>query len=177
MWSEVGAPAPLEVSRAGQTVRVTLRPVPYPLVLPELPGPPKVGSVAPPLKLDMFRGATELAEHKPRLLFFWATWCAICKHSLPEVLAFGKERGVEVVAITDEDAETLRPFFLTMHEPFPDIVATDSLRATFRNYGVSGMPTFVLVDADGVVRHYQAGYTVQKGLQVDGWKWQGAAAR
>lgn len=170
MGSEIGVPTALEVFRAGRTLQVTLRPDPYPLQLPELPGPPKVGSVAPPLTIELFHGATELARAKPRLLFFWATWCEICKHALPEVLAFAEERGVEVVAITDEEPETLVPFFLEMHEPFPEVVATDPLRATFRSYGVSGTPTFVLVDGDGIVRHYQSGYTPQKGLQVEGWK-------
>ncbi len=170
MWREIGEPAPLEVSRAGQPLRITLRPDPYPLAMPDLPGPPKVGSVAPALKMELFRGTTELAQTKPRLLFFWATWCVICKHAVPEMLAFARERDVELVAITDEDPETLAPFFLDMQEPFPEVVAIDPLRISFRNYGVSGTPTFVLIDGKGVVRHYQSGYTLERGLQIEGWK-------
>ncbi len=172
MRSEVGKPEKLAILRDGRRRTITLRPGPYPLELPKLPGPPKVGSVAPPIHVDLFRGATKLAANKPRLLFFWATWCTICHSSLPELLAYSKATGVELVAITDEDPEVLKKFFHDFHEPFPAIVATDPYRATFQAYGVSGTPTFVLIGADGKVQHYQTGYTAKAGLTIAGWHWQ-----
>jgi thiol-disulfide isomerase/thioredoxin len=174
MRSEVGAPERLKVLRDGKPMLITLSPGPYPLELPKLPGPPEVGSAAPPLKVDLLKGPKQLADGKPRLLFFWATWCAICKSALPEVLAFGQERNVEIVAITDEEPAKVREFLKTFTEPFPSIVATDRHRIVFQNYGVSGLPTFVLVDAGGTVRHYHAGYTRNMGLGIEGWKWSGA---
>jgi thiol-disulfide isomerase/thioredoxin len=172
MRSEINEPAPLVIVRNGQRRDITLRPGPYPLKMPDMPGPPKVGSEAPALKVEPFRGDTVLAAGKPRLLFFWATWCAPCKASLPEVLAFAQDRGVEVVAITDEDPETLTAFFATFKQPFPDTVAIDPYRSMFQAYGVSGTPTFVLIDADGTVRHYHSGYNAQKGLGIDGWTYE-----
>ncbi len=172
MQREIGEPAPLEIVRAGRRRDLTLRPQPFPLKMPELPGPPKVGSTAPPLKLEPFRGDRALAAGRPRLLFFWATWCGPCKFALPEVMAFAAARGVEVVAITDEDPDTLKGFFSQLRQPFPATVAIDPYRAAFQAYGVSGTPTFVLVDADGVVRHYHTGYNAQRGLEIDGWDYQ-----
>ncbi|HUI24813.1 MAG TPA: redoxin family protein, partial [Candidatus Kryptonia bacterium] len=171
MRSEIGTSMPLQLLRDGRPMQVTLRPGPFPVELPKLPGPPQVGSVAPPVKVDFVQGATRLAAKRPRLLFFWATWCTICHGSLPELLAFGREKGVEIVAITDEDPAIVRRFLQDFHEPFPTIVATDPYRATFQRYGVSGTPTFVLIDGSGVVRHYQTGYQRTAGLTVDGWRW------
>lgn len=171
MRSEIGQPAPLRVLREQQTLEITLRPAPFPVKMPKLPGPPPVGSNAPALKVDMFRGGERVVHGKPKLLFFWATWCVPCKYSLPEVLAFGKERGIEVVAITDEDPEVLNKFFAQLHDPFPDVVAIDPLRITFQSYGVSGTPTFVLVDDHDVVQYYQTGYKADGGLAIDGWDW------
>src|SRR5262249_51532723 len=123
----------------------------------------------PPLDLELHRG-TRVAGAHPRLLFFWATWCGPCKQSLPELLAFGEQQGVEIVAITDEDPEQIDRFLHDFKAPFPQNVASDPLRSAFQEYGVSATPTFVLVDAQDVVRLYQRGYSAETGLQVDGWK-------
>ena len=171
MRSEVGTPEQLKILRDGKPMLISLSPGPYPVELPKLPGPPQVGSAAPPVKVDLLKGPKQLADGKPRLLFFWATWCAICKSALPEVMAFSQARDMEVVAITDEDPDTVRGFLKSFGQPFPTVVATDRHRLTFQSYGVSGLPTFVLVDRDGVVRHFKTGYTAQMGLGIDGWKW------
>ncbi len=173
MLSVVDRPAPLVAQRGDQRVRITLVPKPYPIRLPELPGPPQVGTLAPPLKLAAYRGSLpeRLADGKQHLLFFWATWCAPCKASLPEVLAFEQERGVQVIAITDEPAEQLDPFFQKFTGPFPATVAVDELRSAFQAYAVSGTPTYVLVDGEGKVAGAWTGYTPEKGLGIEGWTW------
>src|SRR6185503_8573277 len=96
------------------------------------------------------------------LLFFWATWCGPCKAALPEVRALERERNIPVLAITDEPAATLDVFFAAFDQPFPARVAVDELRRSFLAYGVSGTPTFVLVDGEGIVRSYSVGYTPGK---------------
>jgi len=173
MRSEIGVDYELATLRDGVARTVTLRPGPYPLELPKLPGPPKVGSLAPTMDLDVIRGEDQLAKDRPDLLYFWATWCVICKHALPEIMAYAKERHADLIAITDEDPELVRRFLADQKEPFPEIVAIDKHRVTFQGYGVSGTPSFVIVDPDGVVRLYQTGYTLDGGLHVDGWTFDG----
>ena len=171
MRSEIGQPERLKILREAQPMLITLRPGPFPVELPKLPGPPKVGSTAPPVTVDLLKGPKKLANDKPRLLFFWATWCAICKSALPEILAFSEARDIEVVAITDEEPDIVRDFLKSFPQPFPSVVATDLRRLTFQSYGVSGLPTLVLVDRDGTVRHFRTGYTRKSGLGIEGWKW------
>ena len=172
MTSKIGKPASLDVLRNSERRRVTLVPAPLPVKWPELPGPPKVGSVAPPVEVVRFRGEvpTKLAGG-PYLLFFWATWCIPCKASLPELLAYEQASGTPVIAVTDEPADQLRGFFARFGKPFPTAVAVDELRQSFMAYGVSGTPTFVLVDGDGNVASYHTGYESGKGLGIDGWRW------
>jgi thioredoxin-related protein len=74
-------------------------------------------------------------------------------------------------APTDEASDTLDVFFGAFEKPFPEPVATDELRRSFLAYGVSGTPTFVLVDGEGVIRSYSVGYSPAKSLGIEGWTW------
>ena len=175
MLSAAGQPQKLDVRRGDETIQITLVPKPYPVRLPELPGPPKIGSLAPELRVAPYRGTlpAALADGKPHLLFFWATWCVPCKASLPEVLAFERERDTQVIAVTDEPSEQLDAFFAHWQDPFPTTVGVDELRRAFQAYAVSGTPTYVLVDGEGHVRSQTTGYTPEKSLGIEGWKWDG----
>jgi thiol-disulfide isomerase/thioredoxin len=174
MLLPIGRAQPVEVVRNGTRRRVSLVPAAHPIEVPEI-GPPKPATPAPPLHGSSYRGATPsaLAARGPYLVFFWATWCAPCKESLPEVMAFARERRVPVVAITDEGRGDLDAFFARWKAPFPDSVVSDEDRLTFAAYGVSGTPTFVLVGRDGKVTSYSIGYHRARGLAIDGWKWGG----
>jgi thiol-disulfide isomerase/thioredoxin len=174
MQGQFGRPVPLRLLRDGQELDVTVRLAAFPLELPKLPGPPELGSAAPALQLEFFKGADRLQPAGSRLLFFWATWCSHCRKALPEVLAFGRARNVPVVAITDEAPDEIETFLERHRGPLPEIVATDRRRVSFQSYGVSGTPTFVWVDGEGIVRHYQVGYDIARGLEIEGWQWEEA---
>ncbi|MEE8311996.1 MAG: redoxin family protein, partial [Candidatus Binatia bacterium] len=164
MLSPIGEPHELEVLREDRPVRITLVPGPYPMKWPTLPGPPEIGSDGPPIELSSYRGdASVVKDGGPYLLFFWATWCGPCKAAIPELLDFEATGVAPVIAITDEPAETLDKFFASDRE-FPAIVAIDSYRQAFQAYGVSGTPTFVLVDGEGRINTLFSGYSKQKGL-------------
>lgn len=179
MRSAVDEALSIDVLRDRKRLHVALVPKPFPLTWPELPAAPTVGSAAPALKVDAFRGRipSSLANGTPHLLFFWATWCLHCKAALPEVLAFEREHKVPVIAITDELPEQLQSFFAKFTDGFPQIVATDEYRRSFVAYGVSGTPTFVLIDGQGIIRSYAVGYSATTGLPIDGWTWSGRTAK
>jgi len=170
MTAPLDRPIPLDIMRHGVPRQVALTPRAYPRKWPELPGPPKPGTPAPALGLAPYRGTppAALAANKETLLFFWATWCGICKTALPDLEKARAERGLTVVAITDEEPAQLDAFFASYHGPFPPIVAIDENRRTFVEYGVSGTPTFVLIDGEGRVEGHKVGYTKAKGLEVLG---------
>jgi thiol-disulfide isomerase/thioredoxin len=175
MTSERGKPIALDIQRDGRIVQTTVTLVPYPTKIPDLPAPPKEGDEAP--RLDTLKLVRE--EAKPRgdfrsrrhMVFFWATWCGPCKSSVPELLAWSRASGIPVVAISDEDEDTVKKFLVTWSAPFPEIVASDELRRSHVTYGVSGTPTFVLVDEKGKIEWRHVGYSPKEHLGIPGWKW------
>ncbi len=170
-FAAAGTPQTLEVLRDGDRQQVTIVPQPRPGQLPSLPEPTRAGQPAQSLSVAPFRGQVpaKLDGGSPHLLLFWATWCGPCKASLPEVMAFSRARGIPVVAITDESPEQVRDFLAGWKKPFPENVALDELRRTFIRYGVSGVPTFVMVDGTGKVESHVSGYGAQ-GIGVPGWR-------
>src|SRR4051812_4521086 len=75
------------------------------------------GSAAPDVSLPNARESGNFtvagAKGKVILMDFWATWCGPCRESMPETQALFekyKDRGLEVVAVSDEDRETVKKF-------------------------------------------------------------------
>jgi thiol-disulfide isomerase/thioredoxin len=179
MTAPIGLAQPLQVLRGDEMLTLALTPQAYPSVWPDLPGPPKVGTPAPPLDdLELFRGKplAELTNGGPYLLFFWATWCGPCKAALPELLAFERERGIPVLSITDEPADSVTNFLQKFEQPFPEVIALDEARQSFIAYAVAGTPRFVLVDGQGRIQDYETGYRASHGLAFEGWEWEGGPA-
>jgi peroxiredoxin len=87
---------------------------------------------------------------KVALVNFWATWCPPCRSEMPDMEALYqrfKSQGLVVLAISDEDAPTVKPFVDKFQITFP--VLLDSGDKVNGQYKISGIPKTFIYDRDG----------------------------
>jgi thiol-disulfide isomerase/thioredoxin len=124
---------------------------------------PKPGSQAPDFSLpDLFHNnATHsLSEKlgKVVLVDFWASWCAPCRISLPEL---GKIRNrnpsLVVLALSIDEDKSRAMAFLKSHDSNITYLH-DEKQSTAKGYNLGGMPSAYLIDKSGILRYRLDGY-------------------
>lgn len=107
----------------------------------------------PNLRLQEQRGQVVLIN-------FWATWCGPCRQEMPQLnKLYDKYRAAGFVLLginIDDDTRRATEVAAKLGLRFPVLLDTD--KAVSRLYDLGTMPTTVLIDRDGRVRHIHAGY-------------------
>jgi cytochrome c biogenesis protein CcmG, thiol:disulfide interchange protein DsbE len=95
--------------------------------------------------------SADLADGKPKLVNFFASWCVPCVGEAP-VLTELKQQGVPIVGIAVRDrAEDLQQFFAANGDPFQRI-GSDPQSGVQLAFGSAGVPETFVVDGRGIIR-------------------------
>lgn len=106
---------------------------------------------------------TKLANYSGKVLVvdLWATWCGPCRQEIPHLVAIAKEykdRGVEVIGLTNEDPETdsemVKQFSAMFNINYPiGWAGVEMQRGLMR--GRNGIPQTYIIGRDGqVLKHF-----------------------
>ena len=110
---------------------------------------------------------------QPVLLYFWAEWCPICKTTAGSVSSIaGSSHPVISIAAQSGDAEAVGRFMADKGYRWNTLPDPDG--TVMKQYGIPGLPGFVIIAPDGNIRFVSLGYTSEIGLRLRLW-WAGAA--
>jgi thiol-disulfide isomerase/thioredoxin len=171
-WTMISRPhdnRTLDVLRDGKRITVDVTLMPLPDKMPRLPNSLSVGEKAPARGELVHHRGPELSQRGDRLLFFFATWCGLCKQSVPALLALEKKRGIPVLAVSTESQQTIDEFLAKWKKPFPHRLALDPRGVVAGSYRARAFPTYVLVGSDGRVKGAQRGFSPKQGFAALGF--------
>jgi len=94
------------------------------------------------------------------ILDFWATWCAPCREAIPHLIQLHKDyqdKGLAVIGMNVDkgEGEKVRRFVQSVEIPYPILFASEEVA---RSYGVTALPTTVLIDREGKIREKIVGF-------------------
>ncbi len=128
-----------------------------PLQASEIEGP------APDFTLKSLGGGNlKLSEHRGEVVMvnFWASWCGPCRQEMPILEALYsqyKDLGFTILGVNvEEDAEAPRKLLQSIPVSFP--ILLDAENKVSELYRVVAMPSTYLIDRDGNLRYFHAGY-------------------
>jgi thiol-disulfide isomerase/thioredoxin len=153
-----------------RTARVTLAAFPSP---DEMMRMDLVGAFAPPWRdVQVVSGTVppSIAALRGRvvLLDFWATWCGPCQIVAPKLSALQERygaQGLTVVGVATDDREDIAAFASRTRVSYA--LVADTQGGTTAAYGVSSLPTLIIVDKRGVVRELAVGYDPAEDAWLD----------
>jgi thiol-disulfide isomerase/thioredoxin len=140
-----------------------------PVPLDERP-PPDRREPLPDLVLDGFDGAepVDLAAYRgrPLVVNLWATWCDPCIEEMPDIERVAADLGdrVAILGVNTRDAPANAAEFARDLGISYDLAA-DPAGDLFREVGAFGMPTTLLVTADGTITYRHTGLLDADGLR------------
>lgn len=110
----------------------------------------------------------DLVDYRGKVVYldFWATWCGVCRTSMPWLEQMQARYGgdsFEVVTVNvDEQEKAFRSFMQERRPAFKVVRDSDGVLA--QEYGVVGTPTSFVIDHEGEVAFSHVGF--QANLKV-----------
>jgi peroxiredoxin len=126
-------------------------------------GPASIGKMAPDFKLKEIRTGKDISLNDYRgkivILDFWASWCLPSKESLPELAQLDSQNpSLKVLAITVDNKKKHATNFLDNND-LKLTILHDKNHTVAGAYEIPAIPTAIIVDQEGFIRHLHIGYT------------------
>lgn len=111
----------------------------------------------------------ELAQlqGRPALVYFWASWCGVCKAMQHNIDALQGEVPMVSVALQSGGAQEVARYLAEKGSRMPALLDEDGALAA--RYGLHGVPAAFILSPDGSIRYTALGYSTEFGLRLRLW--------
>jgi thiol-disulfide isomerase/thioredoxin len=113
-----------------------------------------------PYQLDAAQG--------PHLVYFWASWCPVCRVQHGGIASVAGSYPVVTVATTSGGTDAVATYLAERGTPDLRVVLDDDGRIG-RQWGVAGVPAVFIVGRDGQIHYAGVGYSTSLGLRLRLW--------
>jgi len=111
-----------------------------------------------------------LSQQRPLLVYFWASWCGVCRFTTPTVADMAQQgRNVIGIALRSGENDKVQRYLQAKQYHMP--LVNDPEGRLSANWHISVTPTLVIIDKGKVVGT-TTGYTSGWGMQLRLW-WAG----
>ena len=115
-----------------------------------------------PVQLSDFDG-------RPRVIYFWASWCGTCTFELPLMDRFAVENtGDDLVVLTvnvGEDPEFVADYLAQYAPDYQFVAVVDPLLDTFKTYRILAFPTTFFIGPEGKIEQMKMGRIAEETLR------------
>lgn len=125
---------------------------------------------APEIRGEMVGGAAFAGLRtlpKPAVVYFWASWCGICKLMQGTLSELAKDVPMITVATQSGDRASVHAYMLARDFTVPAV--PDEEGSLGQRYGVKGVPALFILDREGKIRFATTGYTSEIGVRLRLW--------
>ncbi|WP_341501154.1 TlpA disulfide reductase family protein [Gallaecimonas sp. GXIMD4217] len=101
---------------------------------------------------------------KPTLVYFFAPWCSICRHSIPNLQALAAGEGdwrALTVALDFDSHQQVQDFVDQTGLTLPVLLGDGALASAWQ---VPGYPAYYVLDEAGTIKARNLGYSTRLGL-------------
>jgi len=129
---------------------------------------PEIGDDARRFTIKVLQGADfDLGPHLGKnviMMDFWSIYCVSCVQELPKLVEIHNkyaDKGLTSIGIDLDSfgAKRVEKFIKGLGYKIPYPIAVDKRREVAAKYGVSVLPTTILIDSEGKVVFYHVGYS------------------
>jgi thiol-disulfide isomerase/thioredoxin len=101
------------------------------------------------------------------LLYFWAEWCPVCRTTAGNVTALAEDWPLTSIVSQSGEAASIVRLMQERGYAWPSVV--DARGEIMKQYGLPGVPGFVIIAPNGEIRFVSVGYTSELGLRLRLW--------